>query len=207
MKRNELNSEKNEVLYQVLILFIIPITLVYSGLIPEEWRIIFLSLFCLFIIAIIKHEKWSNAQIGLRKDNIRKSLLPYSVITLAGVICLYYFSNYFGLVKIVAWWENNHLIYFFIPISFFQEFAYRSFLVPMLHHAFKKRVSVILVNATLFSFLHVIYPLPHIMLPVAFVAGIIFALLYEVYPNLFLISVMHAVLNFTAVYLGFFSVN
>jgi len=57
----------------------------------------------------------------------------------------------------------------------------------------------------LFALPHAMYPHPEINTPIAFVGGLWFAVLYLVYPNLLLISLSHAALNFTAVLYGFMS--
>lgn len=53
--------------------------------------------------------------------------------------------------------------------------------------------------------MHTIYPKPVFSMILGTLAGLLFATLYVIYPNLILASVIHAVLNFTAVYLGFFT--
>ena len=64
--------------------------------------------------------------------------------------------------------------------------------------------SVIILNTLLFTLIHIIYPMPEIMIPVAVISGFAFALMYRYFPNLILISLSHAVLNFVAILYGFF---
>jgi membrane protease YdiL (CAAX protease family) len=85
-----------------------------------------------------------------------------------------------------------------------QEIAYRGFLFPKLQELSQKWWVVIGANTVLFTFLHIIYPIPGIMLPVAFFSGLALSIMYRYYPNLILISLAHAVLNFIAVLHGFF---
>ena len=65
----------------------------------------------------------------------------------------------------------------------------------------------ILANAALFSLLHVIYGEPLLVLPVTFVGGLGFALLYREYPNLWLATASHAVLNFIGVFCNYFIIR
>jgi membrane protease YdiL (CAAX protease family) len=55
-------------------------------------------------------------------------------------------------------------------------------------------------------FLHVIFPNPMIGLPIAFIGGIGFAVMYLRYPSLPLIILSHALINFFVVLYGFFVV-
>ena len=58
---------------------------------------------------------------------------------------------------------------------------------------------VIFVSALIFMYLHTIYLTNKLSLLIMFIAGIGFTLIYLMYPNLILITISHAVLNFTVV--------
>lgn len=60
-------------------------------------------------------------------------------------------------------------------------------------------------NALIFTFAHVIYPNKKINLPLIFVAGMAFAVIYFYYPNLILIAISHIILNYAALLFGFFT--
>ena len=53
-------------------------------------------------------------------------------------------------------------------------------------------------------FLHSIFPNPTIGLPIAFIGGLGFALMYMKYPSLLLIIISHSIINFFVVLYGFF---
>ena len=78
--------------------------------------------------------------------------------------------------------------------------------MPHLRSIFKDAITVILVNAGLFAMLHLFYPEPALVLPLAFIGGLGFATLYYVYPNFWLSSFAHIIFNFVAVSAGFFVV-
>lgn len=78
--------------------------------------------------------------------------------------------------------------------------------MPALASVERSPAALILTNAVLFTFLHAVFPNYLINLPLAFVGGIAFASMYYKYPNLWLIMISHAVLNFVAVWYGFFTV-
>ncbi len=200
------NTETNVrlVLAQIGVIFVLPVLLLYFGLVPESWRIVVLFISSLFIYGIIKYERWEQKDFGYRIDNFRHALLPYTAFTLVGVTLIIWFADQNGMTPVEGWWTNPHFLYLFLIVSFLQEFAFRGFLIPLLKKVFKDRLGIVLINALLFTLIHILYPVPTIMLPLAFIGGLGFATLYMIYPNLILISLAHAVLNFVAVLFGFF---
>ncbi len=195
------------ILAQIFLIFILPVSLLFFKILPLNWRIILLTVSALFIYGIIHHEKWTHLEMGIRHDNFKKSLLPYFIFTVVSFFVLFMIAHKMQIREI----DNKMFLLktwiFFIPISFFQEFAYRSFLIPRLEKVFNSKYVVIIVNALLFTFLHIIYPSLGIVLPLVFVSGILFAWLYIKYPNLVLISIAHSILNVTALLLGFFVIS
>ena len=194
-------------LTQIVFIFILPVLLLYTGIIPVKYRFLVLVLASLVIFAITIQEHWTPAKLGIRADNFVKSIIPYLIFTILGVLVIYFFAKFLGRSPVNEWWTKSHFVYIFIPISIFQEFAFRAFLMPKLESLFLSAITLILVNALLFAFLHIIYPHPSLNLPFGFIAGVGFATMYYFYPNLILISISHSVLNFFAVFYSFFSFN
>lgn len=201
-----MNSKtKDLALLQVVYIFIIPILLMYFNIIPKSFRLETLAMTVLLMIGIMIHKKWSKDRFGVHTKINLKGIVLYSAFVIAGVSSVMFFANKLGFEPAPFWWHNTRFLALFIPLSVLQEIAYRGFLMPTLHDIFPDHTTVILVNAGLFTLLHIIYPEPSIMLPLAFAGGLGFAALYEWYPNLFLVSVAHTILNFVAVLYGFFS--
>jgi membrane protease YdiL (CAAX protease family) len=172
-----------------------------------SWRFILLSVSSLFIYGIIRREEWSLKEMGIRHDNLKKALPFYLVFTILGIVILLLIKDLAELPKIT---DKAFIIktwVFFLPISFFQEFAFRSFLIPRLKSVFHNKYTIIFINAILFTFLHIIYPNMAVVLPLIFVSGLLFAWLYLKYPNLVLISISHSILNILAMLLGFFLIS
>jgi membrane protease YdiL (CAAX protease family) len=145
--------------------------------------------------------------MGLHIHNYKKAIPFYAAFTFIGVLILFFISYKVGLKDIDTKIFFIKTFAFFIPISIFQEFAFRSFLIPRLKIIYKNELFIIFFNAILFTLIHIIYPNWGVGLPLAFFSGIFFAWLYIKYPNLILVSIAHAVLNITAVLLGFFVIN
>jgi len=197
-------SRKSLIITQIVLIFILPIFLLYFEIIPKESRFFLICFSSLILYGIVKHEKWTYQDMGIRLNNFKKSTLPYIVFTAVGVLILFLVAKIFDISTV----NNREIVLqrflLFIPLSFFQEFAYRSFLIKRLQMLGSNKFWVICINAFLFMLLHSIYPDSAIMFPVSFFGGIAFAYIYLKYPNLTLIGIVHSILNLTAVLLGFF---
>ncbi len=197
---------KEIVFVQIFFIFLLPILLLYFNIVSNSFRVMLLVFSSLLIFAIVRNEKWSIKKLGWRIDNIRSGIFAYSLYTIIGCLFLLYLSHHFKTDEVENWWTQPHFLFLFIVVSFFQEFAYRAFLLPQLKKIIKSPLIVIILNSILFMFLHIIYPGPAIMLPLAFLGGLWFASIYYFYPNLILATISHSVLNFVAVLLGFFAI-
>ena len=143
------------------------------------------------------------------KDFI-KDITPYAIFTIVGVGLLFFVSYIipsFDNRPYYKWWEDMRFLALFIPISVLQEIIFRGILMKFLRHAFSSPMFIIILNASLFSLIHVIYDNSIFILPMTFIGGIGFAWIYYKYPNLILVSISHTVLNFTAMTLGFFVIR
>jgi membrane protease YdiL (CAAX protease family) len=189
---------------QVFFIFVAPVLLLYFDIIPKGARIIVLLFLALMIYGITRKEQWSHHDFGLRTDNFKTTWFPYALMTLVGVFLIILFSKTIGLAPVGDWFLKPHFLYLFLVVSVLQEFAFRGFLVPVLRGAFPDTAGVVVINALLFTLIHIIYPIPQFSLPLAFIGGIAFALMYVKYPNLYLIAISHSILNFIAVLYGFF---
>jgi membrane protease YdiL (CAAX protease family) len=199
-----MNHDKQLVLSQIFFIFVLPIALLYFGIVPMSWRMVVLCVSMIFMYGVIQHEHMSDESMGLAKHTFKRALLPYLLFTLAGAVIFVYLSRAFGIDPQIVWWQHMHFLFLFLPVSLLQEIAYRGFLFPKLKVISSQWWVIIGANTLLFTILHSIYPMPAIMLPVALISGLALSLMYRYYPNLILISIAHAVLNFIAVLHGFF---
>jgi membrane protease YdiL (CAAX protease family) len=199
-----MNQDKELVLYQIFFIFILPIALLVFGIVPMAWRMVVLCVAMLFMYGVIQKEQISDEVMGLKNKTFRKALIPYLLFTFVGVFVFVRLSGVLAINPNIVWWQSMHFLFLFLPVSLLQEIAYRGFLFPKLQELSQKWWVIIGMNTILFTFLHVIYPMPNIMLPVAFFSGLALAVMYRYYPNLLLISFSHAILNFIAVLHGFF---
>jgi uncharacterized protein len=198
-----MHHDKELALVQIFFIFILPIALIATGIVPVSWRMLVLCISLLLIIGIVRHERISDADMGIRNISFG-ALFFYTLFAIIGSLALWKGADVLMLSRSGIWWHDAHFVFLFLPVSLLQEIAYRGFLFPKLQVLFKNPTVIVLVNALIFGFLHVIYPFPLTMLIVSTIGGIGFSLLYYRFPNLLLVSAAHAVLNFVALYQGFF---
>lgn len=203
---NKIQTSKAEIVLQIFLVFIVPILMVNMGAIGLKLRIAVLSFIVILLLAVLIAEKWSPEMLGIKKDSFsfKKYIIPYAVFTIISVIVVSSLSEQFGREELAKWWAHKHFLYLFFVVSLFQEVAYRGYLMPALTKLSSSKFMVITVNVLLFTLLHTMFPDMVINLPLAFVGGIVFALMYDKYPSLPMIIISHAVINFCVVLYGFF---
>lgn len=194
-------------IFEILILFIVPVMLLYFKKINFKYRIHVLILICIITIGIIIFERWSLFDLGIRMDNIEENLIPYALFTIIGVFSLITAAKVLKKVPEKDFYKQKHFIAGFIALSVLQEFLFRSFLIVKLGFIFNSLFLIILINAFIFTIMHLIYFNKKSILVLLFCSGIVFAYLYLNYPNLILISISHSILNYIAVMYGFFSIE
>jgi membrane protease YdiL (CAAX protease family) len=192
-----------ELFLQIILVFILPIFFIQSGYVLPTDRVYVLVALVTILTIILFIEKWRLPLLGVHPIT-KKHLLAYTIFTLIGVLVIIGFGDQIGQVRLVQWWHYPHFIYLFFVVSFFQEVAYRGYLIPALGKLSSTPAWIILANTVLFTLLHTIFPNQLVGLPLAFVGGIGFSVMYLKYPNLVLIILSHAILNFFAVLYGFF---
>lgn len=194
------------VLVQILSLFVLPILLILMGVIPLKYRFFVLLLIAILVLGIIFFEKWTLKDLGIRIDNLKKSLLPYFYLTIVAVFVTVLLAKWLktGSQPIAG---NIHFQFGFIILSFLQELLFRSFLIPKLKRLTSSSASVIISNAILFGFLHIIFPNPVTIFVISGLLGLGFAFVYYFRPNLILATISHSIINFVAVYYCFASLS
>jgi len=189
----------------IVILFVLPVVLMSFKIIPFKYKIHALGLVAFLLMLIVLLKGWGTQKLGLQLPAVGEFALPYLLFTCGLGIALLIISKLTKNTGKERWWKDSHFIYGFILVSALQEFVFRGFLIPELQSIFSSTILVVLVNALLFAFMHIIYSDNKYSLLMIFVGGIGFATMYIYYPSLILIAISHTVLNFIAVYFGFFT--
>ncbi|MCX6757737.1 MAG: type II CAAX endopeptidase family protein [Candidatus Nomurabacteria bacterium] len=199
-----IQTSKKELLLQILLIFILPILLIDLSIISSGQRVYLLVALISLLVVILVEEKWTLLMLGITKYRIKKYIIPYTIFTLVTVATISLFGEKIGYEELNKWWKYSHFIYGFLLVSIFQEVGYRAYLIPALSKLISRPWLVVIVNALIFMFLHSIFPNPMIGLPLAFIGGLGFAIMYMRYPSLLLIIISHSIINFAVVLYGFF---
>lgn len=203
---NNIKTSKQEIFAHILVVFVLPIVFIKTQILAIEYRVPVLVALITLLCAIVLREKWTFSMLGINTHTFKKYFLPYTLFTIAGVTFIISVAHGLGYKGIPHWWSYPHFIYLFFIVSLFQEIGYRAYLIPALGKITNDPVWILLLNTILFTLLHTIFPNMIVGLPVAFVGGLGFALMYMKYPNLPLVVLSHSILNFCAVLYGFFVV-
>lgn len=193
---------ETRIIFEILFIFILPVILTYFKIVPLKFRL-WLFFFLVFLVGFLSYlEGLTLKELGIRVDNLNDGVLPYTLLTLVGVALIVLAAKRLRKTSHPRWWMKPHFQFMFILLSVTQEFMYRGYLMPKLEFIIPSAFFVIFVNSLIFMFLHIIYPNKATNLLLTFIGGLAFAAIYYYYPNLFLISISHSILNFFAVLYG-----
>lgn len=191
-------------LIQLAILFIVPVILILTGVIPVKYRLHLMLGVGLIVLGIVIREQTGLFNLGVRLDNLTQSIWPYVIFTVLGVLFIVYFAWIFNKKFNGALLKNQQFLLLLIPMTAVQEFVFRGYLMPKLELIYASAFIIIALNTFIFAFAHLIYPNRIINIPRAIIFGIVFAAFYFYLPNLILIIIVHAILNLFAALYGFF---
>jgi len=189
---------------EIIILFILPVLLVYYKIIPFKHRRTTLLIATVAILAIIIYERWSLTKLGIRTDNLVSSIIPYAIFTFIGIVSIYSIAKILNRKPQSGFYKNKRYILIILAGSVLQELLFRGFLFPKLQEIFNNYLIIILFNAVLFMLMHIVYSNTPVTLVTIFIAGLAFAGMYTIYSNLILISIAHIILNHVVVLYNFY---
>ncbi len=182
------------------------VSLILFGLIDGAYKIHVLT--TTFVIAVFPvsarlfTSRWKLGDIGFQWKNTKESLLWYGLSAVLGILGLWLYSYIFHIPKVIV--DNQTLVYYSVGGSIIQELLYRGYLMRLGRQLFGEGVLNIVVNVIVFVGMHIFYPEFIQKLWILIPAGFVFTLLYKKYPNIYLISMVHILLNGVAVMLGIF---
>lgn len=187
----------------ILGIYVCPVALVATGVIPFAWRfgvLLAMTLAAAGIAAASKRHTVHGLGLGLPGAGqvLRWAVLP-SVI-LIGVIALGVLPVHHADGGVVA--GRMAFYVFFVCVSApAQEFLYRSFLFAELGESRIPPTATVLVSAALFGFMHIIYrDLNTVLLTLG--AGLVWATVFQMTRRVSITAVSHAVLGVAAIAAG-----
>jgi len=180
----------------------LPVIIFLTDIVPNPVKGSTIIFIVIGTIALSVIEKIPKKELGIRVDNIKKSALPYALFTILAVFSLLILSKLLNKQPLANWWTYPSLQWVFLPISFIQEFVFRAFFQTKLQKILNPTLAIALA-AFLFASIHILWRDPLILL-LALLGGLGWGYLWYKYPNLWLITISHAAVNFTIIFLGFF---
>ncbi len=196
-----IDRERQKVILIVIFGYILPVLLVYLGLIPFSWRFYALIIATIAIFAIARLYRFSPGEVGLTNKNLGTSLKAIALPTLASALLMFlYYSMQGSRIDNSAYTWTFYLFFVFVS-SPIQEFLYRGFLFSIFTRAKLVIWAQILLSALLYSFVHLIYRDVPTLLS-TFVMGIFWGYHYAKYRNLHSIIISHSLQGAIAILVG-----
>ncbi len=140
------------------------------------------------------------SEFGIRTDNIKQSLLPYTILLVGLFLAIFAATQIFNGPLMNAYTILYPVFWLSIPLSILQEMIFRGYGMHKLKNIFKDPATVIILNSIFFALFHLIVPERLIIAPLSFFVGLAFATVYYYYPNLYLVSIVHVIVNLVPVW-------
>ncbi len=182
------------------LLYILPVILIITGIVPFGFRFITLGIVGLLIILSSILKKAPLYEVGFNQNNLipaLKNIFPITVICTISSILYYHFYG--------ARIDNSGIpVYFYVFYMLvsapLQEFLYRSYIFYILSEVNLSRYFLI-ISAVLYALAHVIYnDIPTVVM--SLIIGIYWAYHYTRFKNLYSIAFSHIVLGIVAIATG-----
>lgn len=201
MEGKLVSKERQKVMLIVGFGYILPVLLVYLGLVPFRARFYVLILAAIAILAIARLYRFSALELGFTKQNLRSSLKAIALPTLASALLMliHYFTQAPRIDNSAYKWT---FYLFFVGVSSpVQEFLYRGFLFSIFSRAKLAIWLQILLSTILYSFVHLIYrDVPTLLF--TFIFGMFWGCHYAKFRNLNSIIISHSLLGAIAILVG-----
>ncbi|MEH2154564.1 CPBP family intramembrane glutamic endopeptidase [Nostoc sp.] len=194
-------KERQKVILIVGLAYILPVLLIYLGLVPFSWRFYLLILAAIAILAIARLYRFSFLELGFTKQSLITSLKAIALPTLASALLMfiYYFIQGPRIDNSVYKWT---FYLFFVGVSSpVQEFLYRGFLFGIFSRAKLAIWVQIILSTLLYSFVHLIYQDVPTLLS-TFIVGMFWGCHYAKFRNLHSIIISHSLLGAIAILVG-----
>ena len=197
--------KKIYVIIEVLLIFFLPVLVYRLGWLPIGTRLYALEIFAATVVVLTITYHIKLQAIGFRLDTFLpaiKLLLP-GTLTMMAVLFLFYKFNLISDYFINDWWKNSFFIYYFFIGAPSQEFGYRGYLLHRLQSITSRRWALIILNAVLFAWLHILFQDPYVLIG-TFIFGLYLTWVYLKQPNIYASSIAHGLVGATGIILGFF---
>jgi len=182
-------------------LYILPVVLILTKVIPFSDRFLVLTITGVLIIGLAMLNEIALADLGFNHQNLLpaiKDILPVTIIS-SVLMIVFYLNHGMRIDNTGIPW---YFYVFYISLSSpLQEFLYRSYLFNRLAQIQLNQGSIIIITAILYSFAHSIYQdLPTVLL--SLIIGLYWAYHYNRFKNFYSITLSHTILGIIAILTG-----
>lgn len=187
----------------LLVLFFGVPTLIRRNIISVEHRL-FLLFGVFAVLLAYGFYTFTPSVMGFTDIYLRQGVVPWGIATLVmlcGILAAGIFLRHKPAEDPL---RDPHFLFLFIPISIVQQFMYQSVLLQALLRTFAPWFAIA-ACALCFGYMHTVFPRRWRNFIFASLGGAAFSMLFYWYPNFLLAALSHMVLNFAAVYMGFFT--
>jgi membrane protease YdiL (CAAX protease family) len=201
MEGKLVGKEQQKVILIVGLAYILPVLLIYLGLVPFRARFYILILAAIAILAIARLYRFSAVELGFTKQNLRSSLKAIALPTLASALLMFVYYMMQGARIDNSAYKWTFYLFFVGVSSPLQEFLYRGFLFGIFSRAKLAIWVQILLSTLLYSFVHLIYQdVPTLLF--TFIVGMFWGCHYAKFRNLHSIILSHSLLGAMAILVG-----
>ena len=179
-------------------IYAMPVLLLLFGVISFERRFQVLIIMALVAALLAAFRQYTPSKLGFHRPRLSGmltwSIIP-SILLLAGVFITDLPHRLFTLERLPFY------LFFIFVSSPAQEFLYRSFLHTELKAVRLSRLSTIIVSASLFSFMHVIYK-DSLTVALTFLAGLVWSAVFTRTNSFYIGALSHAAVGAVTIELG-----
>ncbi|NMG08994.1 type II CAAX endopeptidase family protein [Brasilonema sp. UFV-L1] len=201
MKGKLISKEQQKVILIVSLAYILPVLVIYLGLVPFSWRFYILILAAIAIFNIARLYRFSALELGFTKKYLVTSLFAIALPTLASALLMFIYYIMQGARIDNSAYKWTFYLFFVGVSSPVQEFLYRGFLFGIFSRAKLAIWVQILLSTLLYSFVHLIYRDVPTLLS-TFILGMFWGCHYAKYRNLYSIIISHSLLGAIAILVG-----
>ena len=146
----------------------------------------------------------SFSTMGFGSQNFVHGLVPWLLATLVMLVGIWAIALLLRHHHAEDPLKDPHFLFLFVPISIVQQFIYQSVLLQKLLESVPPWATIMMCGLC-FGYMHTVFPRRWRNFILATIGGLLFSSLFYFYPNFLLAILSHMVLNFAAVYYGFFT--
>jgi uncharacterized protein len=182
--------------------FYLPIMLMLVGVVPFAYRFHVLLLVSAALAAYAMVQGYGARELGLRTDNLASSFAINAA--LSGILVALLLGAWaLGLIRdpTIPDWSLFFFAYVFAFVPA-QEFSCRGFLFGAMERSgIVHGAAQVGVSAVSYAFLHAIY-WDALTLAVTLLMGVVWGVVYRLWPNLWGVILSHAVLGVVSIFVG-----